>query len=301
MRETTRIEGLLGGNGGAVCSSVLPVGATLPAGSRKISTQWHPDWKLPVQVSEPGRRTTYVYNGQPDPFAGNATASCAPTNATLIDGKPIVVLCRQVEQATTDANGAQGLTAALQSGVANREQKWTYNGYGQVLTHDGPRTDVADVTTYAYYSDTTADHMPGDLRSLTNAAGHLTQYTKYDKNGQLLESVDANGTVTTMTYDARQRLLTQSVGGQLASYEYWPNGLLKKATQPDASFISYGYDAAQRLTSITDSSGNSITYTLDNSGNRTAEQVKDVQGTLRRQLTRAFDALGRVQQTTGTP
>ena len=46
--------------------------------------------------------------------------------------------------------------------------------------------------------------------------------------------------------------------------------------------------------------GNHIEYTLDNAGNRTAETVKDTSGALRRQLARSIDALGRVQQTTGT-
>src|SRR5207237_52633 len=101
--ETTRVEGLANT---VTCSSVTGSGATLPSGSRKTSTQWHPDWRLRAKVAEPGKLTTYVYNGQPDPFNGNAIASCAPSTALLPDGKPIVVLCKQVEQATTDANGS---------------------------------------------------------------------------------------------------------------------------------------------------------------------------------------------------
>ena len=161
--EISRVEGL---GSTAVCSTYLATNATLPAGSRKVSTQWHPDWRLEAKRAEPGKLTTSVYNGQPDPFNANAIASCAPGTALLPDGKPIAVLCRQVEQATTDANGSQGFGAALQAGVANREQKWTYNQYGQVLTYDGPRTDVADVTTYAYYSDTSFTGID------PNAVGH---------------------------------------------------------------------------------------------------------------------------------
>ena len=50
---------------------------------------------------------------------------------------------------------------------------------------------------------------------------------------------------------------------------------------------------------MSDSAGNRIDYTLDNAGNRTKEEVKDPGGVLSRQLTRVYDALGRVQQTTG--
>lgn len=302
--EQARVEGL---SAYAACSSYTPVGSVLSAGARKTSTQWHPDWRLATKVAEPGRVTTSVYNGQPDPFAGGAVASCAPAGALLPDGKPIAVLCRQVEQATTDANGSQGFSATLDTTAPNREQKWTYNQYGQVLTHDGPRTDVSDITTYAYYSDTgftgtgssAVGHTIGDLQSITNAAGKVTQYTKYDKHGQLLESIDPNGVVTANTYDLRQRLLSTSVGGQTTSYTYDLAGQLLRITRPDSSYIGYEYDPAHRQTAVFDNLGNRIEYTLDNAGNRIAENVKDTSGALRRQLARSIDALGRVQQTTG--
>jgi len=294
--ETTRVEGLAIT---AACSTVTPANVALPSGSRKTSTQWHPDWRIQTKRAEAGRTTTFVYSGQPDPFNSNATASCAPTTALLPDGKPIAVLCKQVEQATTDADGSQGLSATLQAGVVNRETRWTYNQYGQVLTEDGPRTDVNDVTTYAYYSDTTAEHTLGDLRSITNAAGKVTQYTKYNKHGQLLESIDPNGVLSVNTYDLRQRLLSTSVGGQTTSYSYDPVGQLTRVTQPDASFIGYEYDDAHRQKAVFDNRGNRIEYTLDNSGTRIAENVKDPGGALRRTLSRSVDALGRVQQTIG--
>jgi YD repeat-containing protein len=282
--------------------------AALPAGSRKTSTAWHPSWRLRAKVAEPGRVTTSVYNGQSDPFAGGALASCAPTSATLPDGQRIAVLCRLVEQATTDADGSLGLAAPLQAGVPAREQRWTYNPYGQVLTHDGPRTDIADTTQYTYYTDTVftgtdpnaVGHTVGDLWTLTNAAGKVTTYTKYDKNGNVLELTDPNSVVTSYTYDARQRLLTTTVGGQTTTNEYWPTGLLKKVTQPDnVTYVQYTYDDAHRLTGVSDNLNNSISYTLDNMGNRTAEAVKDPSGTLKRTLGRSIDALGRVQQVTG--
>ena len=76
-------------------------------------------------------------------------------------------------------------------------------------------------------------------------------------------------------------------------------GLLKKTTQPDGAIVTYEYDDAHRLTAVADGLGNRIEYTLDQSGNRTVEQAKDPQGTLKRTMSRVFDALGRAQQTTG--
>lgn len=294
--ELTRVEGL---SSGQICSAVIGAGATLPAASRKISTQWHPDWRFETRRAEPAKLTTWVYNGQPDPFNGGATASCAPAGALLPDGKPIAVLCKQVEQATTDADGGLGFSATLQAGVANRVQQRTYNLNGQVLTAKGARSDVNDTTTFAYYASTTSDYTIGDLSQLTNAALQTTQFPKYNKHGQVLRSIDPNGVVTDNTYDLRLRLTSTTVGGQLTVYEYDPAGQLIKLTLPDTTTITYTYDPAHRLTKVTDHAGNSVTYTLDNAGNRIQDQIKDPSGTLTRTITRAIDALSRVQLMTG--
>jgi YD repeat-containing protein len=242
---------------------------------------------------------TIVYNGQADPFAGNAIASCAPSSAQLPDGKPIAVACKRIEQATSDSNGSSGFNAVLQAGVSSRVTSWTYNQWGQVLTEDGPRTDVNDVTTYVYYSDTTADHLPGDLASMTDATGRETQFTHYNRHGQLLRKVDPNGMVTINTFDSRMRLLTTEVGGETTGFQYDAAGQLKRVELPNSSWFGYDYDAAHRQVSVYDNRGNRIDYLLDNAGNRIGEQAKDPGGSLRRQLARSVDALGRVQQTTG--
>jgi len=291
--EITRVEGLAAGDS---CASAMVAGALLPTGSRKTSSQWHPDWRLAARTAEPLKLTTSVYNGQPDPFAGGAIASCAPGAATLPDNKPIVVLCKRVEQATTDADGSKGFAATLQAGVANRVWQYSYNEFGQVLTAKDP---LNNTTSYAYYADTTAEHTRGDLQSVTNPLNQVTQYMKYNPQGQVLQMMDANGVITDYGYDLRQRLTSVSVAGSISSYEYWPTGLLKRAVQPDGSFVAYEYDDAHRLTAVADAKGNRIEYTLDNAGNRVAEQVKDPGGSLARQLSRVYDALGRVQQVSG--
>jgi YD repeat-containing protein len=294
--EVVRVEGLAPS---ATCSALTAVGATLPAGTRKASTQWHPDWRLETRRAEPRRLTTYVYNGQPDPFDGGAVASCAPGTALLPDGKPIVLLCKTVEQATTDANGSQGF-AAVATGTP-RITRATYNQYGQVLTTTDARNFT---TTYAYYGDTTVDHMPGDLQSVTNAAGHATQYTRYDRAGRLLRVVDSNGLVTDTAYTPRGWLasatVTPTAGPALVTtYTYSPVGLVTQVALPDGTTLAYAYDAAHRLTGITDSAGNTVSYTLDAMGKRTGEQHRDASGTLARNIARAFDALGRLQSVTG--
>jgi YD repeat-containing protein len=83
------------------------------------------------------------------------------------------------------------------------------------------------------------------------------------------------------------------------TYSYDNAGQLTGIVMPDATAMSYSYDSAHRLTDVTDAKGNSVTYTLDNMGNRVSEQVKDPQGNLQRSITRVYDALNQVQQTTG--
>ena len=212
--------------------------------------------------------------------------------------------CKRVEQATTDADGHLGFTAALQSGVVNRVQQWTYNAYGQVLTATDP---LNNTTTYAYYADTSftgtdpnaVGHTVGDLQTVTNAVGKVTTYNQYDKHGNLLQSTDPNGVVTTNAYDLRQRLLSTSTAGQTTSYAYDPAGQLITVMLPNGSAITNTYDAAHRLTQVSDAAGNKVVYTLDAMGNRIGEQVKDAGGTLVRNIARSYDALNRLQSSAG--
>lgn len=221
-------------------------------------------YDLPVQVDEPGKRTTYTYN----------TAGKVLTKTEL------------------DITSSE-----------SRTWVYTYNAQGQMLTSDGPRTDVADVTNYTYYSCTTGNQC-GQINTATNALGHVTTYNAYNAHGQPLTITDPNGVISTLTYDLRQRLTSRTVGSEQTTFEYWPTGLLKKATLPDGSYLSYTYDAAHRLTGITDAAGNRIAYTLDAMGNRTAEEHFDPGNALHETRTRVFNTLNRLAQeipAAGTP
>ena len=134
---------------------------------------------------------------------------------------------------------------------------------------------------------------------MTNAVGQTTAYGLYNRQGQLVQMTDPNGVSTTNAYDLRQRLVSTTTAGLATSYIYDAVGQLLRRTRADGSYTGYTYDAAHRQVAVFDNLGNRIDYTLDNAGNRVAENVKDPGGTLRRQLTRSIDALGRAQQTTG--
>ncbi|OGB25373.1 MAG: hypothetical protein A3I66_11565 [Burkholderiales bacterium RIFCSPLOWO2_02_FULL_57_36] len=264
--ETTRVEGL---PSSADCAAAL-ASSSLVAPVRKVTTDWHSTYRLPVRVAEPLRVTINGY----DP------------NGNLLS---------KTVQATADATGSQAFSATA-TGTA-RIWRTTYNDFGQVLTATGPRTDVNDLSTYAY------DTATGNLVSVTNAAGHVTTLSNYDGNGRVGKIIDANGLTTDLQYTPRGWLQSRTVTGngvtELTSYDYDGVGQLKKVTLPDSSWIGYDYDAAHRLTDTYDSTGNRISYTLDAMGNRVKEEVKDPTGALAKQTTRLYDALNRLKEVTG--
>ncbi len=147
-------------------------------------------------------------------------------------------------------------------------------------------------------------HTRGDLQSITNAAGHTTHFDLYDRAGRLLKATDPKGVVTDISYTPRGWTNSVTVtppGGtaRLTSYAYDDAGQLTVVTTPDGASLSYAYDDAHRLTGVTDAKGNSVNYTLDNTGKRIAEDIKDPNGILQRNISRSFDALNRLQQVTG--
>lgn len=159
------------------------------------------------------------------------------------------------------------------------------------------------MTTYSYYTDSStiagASHQPGDLKSVTNALGHVTTYTNYDANGRLLNLTDPNGLAISLSYYPRGWLKQKTVDGNTTSYAYYPTGQLKTVTDPTGVAVNYVYDDAHRLTDIQDNAGNTIHYTLDAMGNRLHEDIADPTGQLTTTLSRTIDALNRVQQISG--
>lgn len=262
--------------------------------ARTVSTEWHGYWPMPVHIAEPNRITTFVYNG--GSYQGS-TVSCAPASAQTAR-MPAPVLCLKLEQATTDANGGQGFSA-MATGVA-RTWRYTYDSLGQVLTADGPRTDVSDLTTYSYYPLDDADlARRGQLATVANALGQQTMIQSYDMDGHPLSITDANGTLTTLQYDLRGRILSRTQGGEETRFVYDPVGNLTQVIPPTGATLTYVYDAAHRLQEIHDGEGNRIVYTLDNASRRTKETVYDAGGSLVETRSQVYDALGRLAQSIG--
>ena len=242
---------------------------------RSITTQWHPTYRLPELITEPGKTTNLTYTAE-----------------GLLDTR-------------TETDTATSAT-----------RTWTYDYYdgvelggvleGLLKTVDGPRTDVTDVTTYVYYTsdDPNGDYRVGDLHTLTNPLGHVTEFLKYDGHGRPLEIEDPNDILTVLTYHPRGWLTSRTVAAgttaaATTTFTYDDVGQLDKVTLPNGAFLDYDYDAAHRLTDITDNLGNNIHYTLDAMGNRTGEDTYDPNNALTRSLGRVYNSLNRLEQQLG--
>jgi RHS repeat-associated protein len=228
------------------------------SGQRMVTTAWNYSYRTPTLITEANHTTGFTYDSN-----GNT-------------------LTKTITDTTVSPN-------------VSRTWTYTYNSYGRVLTVDGPRTDVSDVTTYTYYGCDTGAQC-GRIDTITDAAAHVTTYNTYNAYGEPLTITDPNGVVTTLTYDARQHVTSRQVGSETTSFSYLPTGLLQKVTLPDSSYLQYTYDGAHRLTQIADSAGNKIVYTLDALGNRTAENTYDPSNTLHRTHTRVFNTLSQLYQ-----
>jgi len=254
--ELVRVEGFAPSS---TCPSNL-ASYTPASGTRqrKIATTWDATYRLPSQIVEANRTTAFTFDTH-----GN-------------------VLTKIVTDTSVTPN-------------VSRTWTYTYNGYGQVLTADGPRSDVSDVTTLAYYGCSTGGQC-GQVQTITNALSQVTTFNTYNAYGEPLTITDPNSVVTTLGYDLRRRLVSRAASSETTSFDYWPTGLLKQVTLPDASTVQYTYDNAHRLTGVADGAGNSIAYTLDALGNRTAENVYDASSVLHRTHTRVFNSLSRLYQ-----
>ncbi|WP_343243612.1 RHS repeat-associated core domain-containing protein [Xanthomonas oryzae] len=278
-------------NNRALLASKIEAANSSSGQKRTLQTDWHPSFRVPTD------RRTYDANDVLVARTGwtyNTRGQALTVSRTDPSGGPTRVTTQRYCEDSDVAAGNCPLP-------------------GLMLASDGPRTDIADSTSYSYYladdascaaSPSSCPHHKGDLWKITNALGQTTEYLAYDGAGRPLSVKDANGIVTDYSYHPRGWLTATKVRGTDASSEaddritridYWPTGLVKQVTQPDGAFTAFTYDTAHRLTDIADNAGNRVHYTLDNAGNRVKEDTRDASGTLKRTLSRIYNQLSQLK------
>ena len=186
---------------------------------------------------------------------------------------------------TYDASGNTQNRTVTDNGTGHsRAWNYTYNGTGEMLTAQDPRSHT---TTMTYSS--------GNLATVTDALSHVTHFTSYDSDGRLKVFTDPNSLTTTLGYDTRGQLTSRALGSETTTYTRDKTETVTAITNPDSSVLTLGRDIAHRLTSITDSLGEQIVYTVDNLDNRLSTNVYDSSSTANRHHTYTFDALGRLR------
>ncbi len=176
--------------------------------------------------------------------------------------------------------------------VADSTISYSYTSTGQIASVDGPRTDVQDITRYTYDAQ-------GNLNTVTNALGQRYTLADFDTYGNPQRVTDPNGVVTTLTYTPQGWLASFNVDASTTQYSYNEVGDVLQLTWADGNWIKYSYDDARRLIGVRNRLGESINYTLDAMGNRTAMRVKNSAGSLVLQQQQAFDELGRLIKSVG--
>ncbi len=261
---------------------------------RSITTVWHAQLNLPLQINEPGRRTDYSYDAN-----GNR-------------------LSQTITDTETDTS---------------RTTTWTYTTLGQVEAVDGPRTDVSDITTYSYDSQgdlTSTINAIGQVTQITDYDAHgnplsmlddngvvtqmsyderqrLTSKTvagattiyEYDPAGQLIRVTQPNGAALSYIYDDAHRLIgiedsmgnrmtytLDAMGNRTQEEVFDPEGVLRRSQ-------SQVYDQLSRLKEIHGANGQLTEYEYDANGNRTATTAAGMYSTLSQ-----FDALERLIKVT---
>ncbi|NKJ20418.1 RHS repeat protein [Dyella sp. SG609] len=187
------------------------------------------------------------------------------------------------------------LMAVAQAAAPERTTSRIYDAQGRLTGVDGPRTDVDDVTRFTYDTQ-------GRLARVTDPLGHATSYGAYDMYGHPGRMTDPNGVVSVMTYTPEGWPLTVTLDSTgtpaTTTLTYDAIGNVTQSKDADGVNIHYAYDDAGRLTDITDAMGNRIHYTLDAAGNRLKEEIFDSAHTLKRTVSRTYNALSQLMAVT---
>ncbi|MCC7155820.1 MAG: RHS repeat protein, partial [Bryobacterales bacterium] len=239
----------------------LPLTITEAVGTpveRVTTIAYDPAFHVPTSIVEPGVTTEFTYDG-----AGN-------------------LLTRTLTDTTTT-------TIPYPTNGAKRVWTYTWGANGLLASVRGPRTALNQLKSFTYDGS-------GTLIQTTDALGHQIRVTQHTGGGLPLTIVDANGLTTELTYDDRLRLKTSTItlagGPRTTTYDYDAVGNLTKVILPDGSFLSGTYDLAHRLTTVRDRLNQTVSYSLDLSGNRTQTVFRNSSSVVTRTKSAEYDALG---------
>lgn len=196
---------------------------------------------------------------------------------------PTLLMHRKIEKGhTRDING----------NPVPYEYVTTFEYYpdGQLKSTGGPLAGEQDKTGDTY-------HATGDLHQVTRPLIGTATYDNYDDAGNPETVTDVNNVATTITYDARNRSLSETRNGIINERTYDTAGnLMTDSAGGIVTDYKYYDDPAEpfklmRLKKIINASGDYTFYDYDDKGNRTEESVyaKNEDGTFTRKKYQRFE------------
>ncbi len=152
--------------------------------------------------------------------------------------------------------------------------------------------DFTDVTSFEYDDFDRVLH--------TNQRGTDISYT-YDNNGNRT-GITTGTDNTVYTYDARNRLKTTVVNGEITTWSYTPDGKTDTVSLPNGTVTTWTWFDTNRVESVTHTSSgtviSSFAYEYDPDGNRTLQTA--VQDGVTRTTSYTYDTAGRMTGYTET-
>ena len=294
----------------------LPTAVTEAAGKpeeRTTVTSWHPQWHLPVTVSEPGRTTSYTYDSAGNPLTQTITdagagmgSGIARTTTWTYHPNGLVATEKAPNGAVTSYqyDSAGNLTSS--TNALGHVDTYTHDAAGRVLTHTAP---TGLVTTYTYDARgrmlttnrggqlTTLTYRPsGQVATATMPYGHTIIYT-YDAAQRLTGWSDNRGHSGTYTLDAmgnRTREEVRNAQGQLAWLLVRNINLanrVQSTTMGGQQFTSYEYDANGEAVGSSNDANGSIQLSLD-----ALRRVKTITNAANATASLSYNALDAVTQ-----
>ncbi|MGN9918058.1 LamG-like jellyroll fold domain-containing protein [Micromonospora palomenae] len=197
-------------------------------------------------IEQTGKITRYTYDGLGRPVSETEVTDTFPSGLTTV--RTFDKLGRPVSE--TEPGVTNRVTGAVHTAKTDTSYDLDGNVVEQTVSDttggDAPRTEKH---TYNAYGQETAT---------TNAANETTNL-EYDLYGRVVKEIEADGGVTTSTYDAEGNLLTSTVVG-------WTGDPNNPSAPRDLVTSRRSYDPAGRLASETDAMGWTTSFTYTDNG-----------------------------------
>ncbi|MCO7225902.1 RHS repeat-associated core domain-containing protein [Pleionea sp. CnH1-48] len=166
------------------------------------------------------------------------------------------------------------------SNVESRVTDFTVNNKGQIISVDGPRDDVQDITHITYYDCSQGAAYCGQIETVTNALGHVTRFSNYTLDGKAQLIEEPNGLTTRLTFDNLGRIKTYTQtdatgNNDTLTLAYHGVKRIKSITHSSGLSMQYTYKANGDIDTITNNAGEKIALSIDKNGNVTDVDLFD--------------------------